>query len=264
MEKMKCVQTYPPLYKRLYGVWCRHYAVYTKNLYSNAFPPFMEPLIFLAAVGLGIGKFISGTVEGLQYIEFLATGLLMTSAMYTSAFECSYGTFIRLEFDKVYDGMLAAPITAENLIVGEIIWAGTKGLFFSFAVLVVMASFGVISSPYSAFTPIVGFATGIMFAVLSLLVTSHVKNINHFNFYFTGFLSPMFFFSGVIFSIGDLPRYLRVVSELLPLTHTVRIVRSCCSENVSPIIIWDFAYVAIFTVIVGWLAIRRLRKRLVN
>lgn len=224
----------------------------------------MEPLIFLVAVGLGIGKFISGTVEGLQYIEFLATGLLMTSAMYTSAFECSYGTFIRLEFDKVYDGMLAAPITAENLIIGEIIWAGTKGLFFSFAVLVVMAAFGVITSPYSIFTPVFGFATGIMFAVLSLLVTSHVKNINHFNFYFTGLLSPMFFFSGVIFSIGDLPQSLRAVSEALPLTHTVRIVRACCAGQMSTIIIWDFAYVAIFTVIVGWFAIRRLRKRLVN
>ena len=261
---MKKTQTYPPLYKRLYGVWCRHYAVYTKNLYSNAFPPFMEPLIFLAALGLGIGKFITGTVEGLQYLEFLATGLLMTSAMYTSAFECSYGTFIRLEFDKVYDGMLAAPITAENLIIGEIIWAGTKGLFFSFAVLVVMAAFGVITSPYSIFTPVFGFATGIMFAVLSLLVTSHVKNINHFNFYFTGLLSPMFFFSGVIFSIGDLPQSLRAVSEALPLTHTVRIVRACCAGQMSSIIIWDFAYVAIFTVVVGWLAMHRLRKRLVN
>ena len=160
--------------------------------------------------------------------------------------------------------MLAAPITAENLIVGEIVWAGTKGLFFSFAVLLVMAAFGVITSPYSAFTPIIGFATGIMFAVLSLLVTSYVKNINHFNFYFTGFLSPMFFFSGVIFSIGDLPRYLRVVSELLPLTHTVRIVRVCCAEHISLIIIWDFAYVAIFTAVVGWFAIHRLRRRLVN
>ncbi len=256
--------TYPPLYKRIYGVWCRHFAVYTKNVYSNAFPPFMEPLIFLAAVGLGIGKFISGTVEGLQYLEFLATGLLMTSAMYTSAFECSYGTFIRLEFDKVYDGMLAAPITAENLMIGEIFWAGTKGLFFSFAVLAVMVAFGVITSPYSAFTPLIGFATGIMFAVLSLLVTSYVKSINHFNFYFTGFLSPMFFFSGVIFSIGDLPRCLRVVAELLPLTHTVRIVRALCSERISSVIVWDFTYVVFFTFIVGWFAIHRLRKRLVN
>jgi lipooligosaccharide transport system permease protein len=258
------IKTYPPLHKRLFGVWCRHYAVYTRNLYSNSFPPFMEPLIFLAAVGIGIGKFISGTVEGLQYLEFLATGLLMTSAMYTSAFECSYGTFIRLEFDKVYDGMLAAPITAENLIIGEILWAGTKGLFFSFAVLAVMAAFGVITSPYSVITPVFGFATGIMFAVLSLLVTSYVKNINHFNFYFTGVLSPMFFFSGVIFSIGDLPQCLRIVSEVLPLTHTVRLVRVCCAGGMSSIIIWDFAYVAIFTVVVGWFAVHRLRKRLVN
>ena len=69
-------------------------------------------------------------MEGLTYIEFLGTGLLMTSAMFTASFECTFGTFIRMEFDKVYDGMLAAPITANNLIIGEIIWAGTKGVFF--------------------------------------------------------------------------------------------------------------------------------------
>ncbi|MFZ2658390.1 MAG: ABC transporter permease [Victivallales bacterium] len=256
--------TYPSLHKRLFGVWYRHYAVYSKNLYSNAFPPFMEPLIFLAAIGIGIGKFINGQVEGLSYMEFLATGLLMTSAMYTSAFECSYGTFIRLEFDKVYDGMLAAPITADNLIVGEILWAGSKGFFFSFAVLVVMAAFGVITSPFAVFTPLVGFATGIIFAVLSLLITSYIKTINHFNFYFTGLLSPMFFFSGVVFSVDELPVYLRPVAEALPLTHPVRIVRLICTERMSAIIIWDLAYIALFTVIVGCLATSRLRKRLVN
>ena len=256
---------YPKLHKRLYSVWYRHFKVYSKNLYSNAFPPFMEPLIFLAAIGLGLGKLISGTVEGFGYLEFLGIGLLMTSAMYTSAFECSYGTFIRLEFDKVYDGMLAAPVTARNLICGEILWAGSKGFFFTSAVLIVMSSFGVIRSPYAIFAPLAGFATGIMFAVLSLLVTSYIKTINHFNFYFTGFLSPMFFFSGVIFPTGDLPACLHPVTEIMPLTHTVRIVRVLCSQNIlRPILIWDLAYVLVFSIIIGYLAVARLQKRLLK
>ena len=86
-------------------------------------------------------------MEGLTYIEFLGTGLLMTSAMFTASFECTFGTFIRIEFEKVYDGMLAAPLTANNLIIGEMIWAGTKGFFFSFAVLCVLTCFGIISLP---------------------------------------------------------------------------------------------------------------------
>jgi lipooligosaccharide transport system permease protein len=100
--------------------------VYTKNLVSNGLPPFLEPLLFLMGVGLGLGKYIDQKWDGLPYIDFLGTGLLVTAAMFTAAYECTFGTFIRLEFEKVYDGMLAAPITVNNLIVGEILWAAPR------------------------------------------------------------------------------------------------------------------------------------------
>ena len=128
---------YPAFHRRIMSVWYRHMLVYTRNLFSNGLPPFLEPLIFLAGVGLGLGKYIV-SMEGMPYIQFLASGLLVTSSMYTAAFECTYGTFIRLEFDKVYDGMLGAPITADDLIIGEILWAGSKGFFFSLAVLIIV------------------------------------------------------------------------------------------------------------------------------
>ena len=135
-------------------------------------------------------------MDGLSYIDFLGTGLLVTAAMFTAAYECTFGTFIRLEFEKVYDGMLAAPITVNDLIIGEIIWAGTKGLFFTFAVLCILTLFGIIHLPEGLLAPLVGFLTGLMFGTLSLWITSFVKTINHFNFYLTGIISPMFFFSG--------------------------------------------------------------------
>jgi lipooligosaccharide transport system permease protein len=255
---------YPPLRRRLYSVWYRHMRVYTRNLLSNGFPPFVEPFIFLVGIGLGLGNYITQPIGGVKYIEFLGTGLLVTTAMFTSAFECSFGTFIRLEFEKVYDGMLAAPITVNNLIVGEMIWAGTKGLFFSFAVLCILSAFQIVSLPYSLLAPLVGFLTGVMFAALSLLVTSFVKTINHFNFYFTGFISPIFFFSGVVFPIKNLPGPVRPLAELVPLTHSVRLARSVCTNNYTPALLLDLLYVAVFIVVVGYFAIHRLRKRLVN
>ena len=256
--------TYPPLRHRLFSVWYRHMRVYTKHIFSNGLPPFLEPLIFLTAVGLGLGRYISQPMEGLAYAEFLGTGLLVTTAMFTSAFECSFGTFIRLEFQKVYDGMLAAPITVNNLIIGEIIWAATKGLFFSFAVLCILTIFGIVSLPYSLLGPLVGFVTAIMFATLSLLITSFVKTINHFNFYFTGFISPMFFFSGVVFPISNLPAFIRPIAEIIPLTHSVRIARAVCTNNYKPILLLDLLYIVVFIIVVGYFAIRRLKKRLVN
>lgn len=255
---------YPPLYRRLYSVWYRHMRVYTKNLLSNGFPPFIEPLIFLAAVGLGLGKYITEPIGGVKYVEFLSMGLLVTTAMFTAAFECTFGTFIRMEFEKVYDGMLAAPMTANNLIVGEMIWAGSKGLFFSFAVLSVLSAFRIVVLPYSLLAPLVGFITAVMFAAMSLLITSFVKTINHFNFYFTGFISPMFFFSGVVFPISSLPGFVRPLAEIVPLTHSVRLVRAICTNNYRPILLLDLLYIAVFILVVGFFAIVRLKKRLVN
>jgi lipooligosaccharide transport system permease protein len=238
--------------------------VYTSHIFSNGTPPFLEPLLFLAGIGLGLGKYITQPMEGMKYIEFLGTGLLVTTAMFTSAFECSFGTFIRLEFEKVYDGMLSAPITANNLIVGEMFWAGTKGLFFSFAVMCILLLFGIVHLPYCLLAPLIGFITGFMFATLSLFITSFVKTINHFNFYMTGFLSPMFFFSGVVFPISNLPKFVRPIAEILPLTHSARLVRAVCTSRYDPHLLLDLLYIAAFIILFGTFAVKRLRRRLIN
>ncbi len=254
---------YPPLHKRLFGVWWRHVRVYGQHLPSNGFPPFIEPLIFLAGVGLGLGKFIAEPMGGRPYVEFLGIGLLITASMWTASFECTFGTFIRLEFQKIYDGMLAAPMTAEDLIIGEMLWAGTKGLFFSFAVLCVLSVFGLVPLPAGLAAPAIGFVNGLMFAAISLFVTSFVKTINHFNFYMTGFLSPMFFFSGVVFPVKSLPTALRPIAEILPLTHPVRLMRGICDGHFEMIYLMDVLYIVVFIVVVGALAVRRLKKRLI-
>lgn len=254
---------YPSLLQRIISVWYRHIKVYNSDFLSNAFPPFFEPLILLAGLGIGLGGFIP-EMGGVGYVLFLASGLLVTSAMYTSAFECTYGTFIRLEFDKVYDGMLGAPISPNNLIMGEILFAGTKGFFFSFAVLVVTWAAGIINYPLSILATLVGFLTGIMFGTLSMFITSFVKNINHFNFYFTGLLSPMFFFSGVVFPVENLPEVLRYFAEAIPLTHVVRLSRAFCVQGgLSGYLIFDLLYCVLFILLTGWLAIRGLKKRMI-
>jgi lipooligosaccharide transport system permease protein len=223
----------------------------------------MEPLIFLAGVGIGLGKFI-GTMENLPYLEFLATALLVTSAMFTSAFECSYETFIRLEFDKVYDGMLSAPLTVNNVLLGEILWAGTKGFFFSFAVLLIMSIFGILPFPNALLTPFIGFLTGVMFGAISLWITSFVKTINHFSFYFTGILSPMFFFSGVIFPISHLPKVIQPLAWIFPLSHPVALSRHVCKGEYDFVLLLHLLYIIGMTVVAGFLGFRGLRKRMIR
>jgi lipooligosaccharide transport system permease protein len=252
----------PPLAWRLFSVWYRHMRVYTRNLISNGLPPFLEPLIFLVGIGLGLGRYIA-QMDGLPYLAFMATALPVTSAMFTSAYECTFGTFVRLEFQKTYDGMVAAPVTVRDLFTGEILWAASKGLFFSACVVLVIALFGALPMPIGLVAIPVGFLTGAMFGALSLLVTGFVRNINHFNFYFTGLLSPMFFFAGTVFPLDSLPRWLRPFAELMPLTHPVRLTRSLVTGRWSEVLLADFAYLIVITLLAGWLAMRRLRGRIV-
>ncbi|MCF8091599.1 MAG: ABC transporter permease [Desulfotignum sp.] len=253
----------PTLYQRIFSVWLRHVRVYTRHLISNGFPPFVEPLIFLAGIGLGLGSYV-GLIDGKTYIMFLASGIIVPPAMFTATFECTFGTFIRLEFDKVYDGMISASLTVKDMFIGEILFAGTKGFFFSCAVLTVIAGFGLVESGMAVFTPFIGFITGLMFAALALFVTSFVKNINHFNFFFTGVVTPMFFFSGIVFPLDNLPEFARWIAALFPLMHAVRLVRAFCFNSFDPGLFFNLAYMIIFIALFGSMAIKRLKKRIVN
>jgi len=255
--------TAPPFARRILAVWYRHVRVYSRYLISNALPPFLEPLIFLVGIGLGLGQYVD-SMEGFAYLDYLAAGLLMTAAMFTASFEATYGTYIRLEFDHVYDGMLASPITAKDLMMGELLWTGTKGFVFTVSVLAIVTVFGVIPLGLSLLTPFVGFLAGVMFGALGLFITSLVKSINHFNFFFTGLLSPMFFFSGVVFPVENLPKAVRPISEVLPLTHVVRITRDLALGADNSLLWLDLLYTVVFIVVVGWIGILRLEKKLID
>lgn len=253
----------PAWHQRLLSVWYRHYRVYTSNFYSNAFPPFMEPLIYLAGLGIGMGSAMN--TGHIKYTLFLGSGLIVTSAMFTAVMECTYGTFIRMEYDRVYEGMLGASLSPADLIAGEIFFVGTKGLFFSFAVMTVIWLAGIFTYPLSIFAIFVGFLTGIMFGALGMYITSLTRNINHFNFFFTGLISPMFFFSGVVFPLDNLPASLRFFAEVIPLTHVVRLARAFCVPGMMyPGLLWDLIYSILFIWVFGVLASKGMKKRLID
>jgi lipooligosaccharide transport system permease protein len=252
----------PPFRSRIGSVWYRHMRVYTKNLFSNALPPFIEPLIFLAGIGLGLGAYVT-KMDGMPYVRFLASGLLMTAPMFTASFEMTYGTYIRLNFDKIYDGMLGAPLTAFDLMLGEVLWCATKGAFFTASVLIVCLLSGALQPDWILLSPLVGFMTGFMFAVISLFITTLVDNLNNFNFYFSGLLSPMFFFAGVVFPLSNLPSFLKPIAEIMPLTHPVRLVRGIAT-GLSWIHLWDVVFMVAVSAIMGALAIKRIEKKLID
>lgn len=255
----------PPFYRRVIAVWFRHVRVYSNYFLANATPAVFEPIFFLLAVGYGVGRYIEVEFNGLPYAEFMVPGLLGMTSLYTAAFEASYSTFIRLRFQKTYQGMIATPVTRTDIFLGELLWCATKGLLFSFIVCSVLALCGAVRSPWAVLVPFIGFLSALTFGGLSFIVTSYIKTINHFQYYFTIVLTPLVFFSGLMFPVEKLPYNLEYVAYALPMFHVIETFRLVTTgwTHVSVPWAWACPFVVIaLAILFGALGVRRMVGRL--
>ena len=141
-------------------------------------------LFFILALGFGLGKYIT-EMEGLTFTAFIAPAMMATSSFYTAAFETTYGTFIRMEYQKIYHNILSTPVTFLDIYIGELLWCGTKGFMFSSCVLLVISLFGLVKYPFALFTPLIGFINAVIFGIIGFFVTSFTRNINNYNLFCT-------------------------------------------------------------------------------
>lgn len=126
---------------RTLAVWYRDAKVWTKFYKASILGNMGEPLLYLLAMGWGLGRMV-GTVDGVPYIQFLAPGLVCSTAMYAATFECTFGSFTRMTRQNTYDAILATPVSLEDVVAGEILWGATKGLLSGTAMLLVMSCSG--------------------------------------------------------------------------------------------------------------------------
>ncbi len=249
----------------LFGVWYRHYRVYCKTLLANATPPVLEPLFFFTAVAIGLGSYMQDTdFEGLPYKTYVASGLLVASAMFSAIFETTFGTFVRLVFQKTYDAMLGTHLRINEMFVGEMLFAATKGAVYAAIVLLITMLFGVRPTVWCLLVPVVGFLTAYLFAAIGLVVTSYVKTINNFAFFTTGVITPLFFFSGTFFPIRGHHWALDTVSILTPLTHAIELSRVLFTTDFGLATLGHLATLLAFIVFFHSLGVRLMTRRLLN
>lgn len=251
----------PGTVKRIMAVWNRHRSCYVKQLLANGLPPFMEPLFFILALGSGLGKHIT-ELDGLSFAEFLAPAMMATSSFYTASFETTYAAFLRMDHQHTYHNILASPVRFKELYIAEILWCATKGFFFSSAVLLVIACFGLVSSWLALLCPFAGAVNAAVYASMGLSVTSVTRNINNYNLYFTGILTPMFFFSGTFFPLADLPDILQLPALVIPLTHSVKIMRALCTGRISLMLLVSFLSLFIIALPFILFSYKKLKKRI--
>ena len=247
-----------------FSVWQRNFAMYKRTWQLNLLPNFFEPVFYLMAIGVGVGSYVT-EMAGMSYAEFLAPGLVCVAAMNGASFEVTYNIYVRLHFDKTYDAMLTAPISADDVLLGELLWALTRVMIYGGSFLVIAMLFGLAPLPGALLAIPVIPLTGLLFATLGIAFTLRIPNIDLFSFYFTLFLTPLFLFSDVFFPIGErLSRELQWVAELLPLVHPVRLTRAAFQGEIHPRWLWDVAYVVGLTSLLFLSARRTIRRRLTS
>jgi lipooligosaccharide transport system permease protein len=254
----------PRLSMRWVPVFRRNFLVWRKLAIPSLVGNIAEPLITLVAFGYGLGVLI-GAVNlngtAIPYILFLASGSICTSAMNAASFEALYSAFSRMHVQRTWDGIMNAPVRLDDVVFAEMLWAAFKSLFTSVVILLVMLALGISSSPMLLLAlPLLGLV-GITFSCIALIFNALAKGYDFFTYYFTLFLTPTMFLSGVFFPRDQLPTAMRLVSDWLPLTAAVELIRPLFLGQ-WPAQGWLHLAVLVAYAVVGfWVALALTRKR---
>lgn len=261
----------PELSLRFWPVFLRNLLVWRKLAIPSLVANIAEPLMWLVAFGYGMGALVgqvtvSGGASGagdvrVPYILFLASGSICMSAMQAASFEALYSAFSRMHVQKTWDGIMNAPVSLDDVVLAEMLWAAFKALFTVTAILGVMLALGISHSPKLLLAWPVLLGVGITFSCIALIFNALAKGYDFFSYYFTLFLTPMMFLSGVFFPREQLPGAVRVVSDWLPLTNAVELVRPLFMDQ-WPLNPWRHLLVlGVCSVVSFWIALALTRKR---
>lgn len=241
--------------------WQRNATVGRKTIFTTLGPRFVEAIAYLAIMGLGLGAYLT-QVDGMSYVEFIAPGVAASSVMFGAVIETSYNAFVRIHVRRVFEAAVTTPLSVGDVVVGEYLWAATRGTLYGVIFLGVMAAFGLVASWWALLCPLVFLIGALTFAVLGMTYTSFATSVEHFNIFWTGVLTPMFLFGGIFFPFSNLPDWAQVIGWCLPLSHFVAATRELVRGDVSWLTIGHVGVLVVFTAALFAVPMARLRRSL--
>jgi len=254
----------PVLSLRWWPVFLRNLLVWRKLAIPSLVGNIAEPLMWLVAFGYGMGALVGQVNHGGQqvpYILFLASGSICMSAMNAATFEALYSAFSRMHVQKTWDGIMNAPVDLDDVLLAEMLWAAFKALFTVTAILGVMLGLGISHSPKLLLAWPILLGVGITFSCIALIFNALAKGYDFFTYYFTLFLTPMMFLSGIFFPREQLPGFVRVIADWLPLSVAVDLVRPLFMDRWPDQPLRHVMVLAGFAVVSFWIALALTRKR---
>ncbi len=248
--------------RRAFRVWQRNFTVFTKLYKSSLALNFAEPVLYLWAMGLGLGAYVKD-IHGIPYINFIAPGMIASSAMFAAVYECTYGTFVRMTFQKTFDAILATPINIYDLVAGELMWGAAKSVLYGTIIMIVISALGLVDSAAIIGVLPVLFISGLIFAEISMIFVAIVPGIDSFNYFYTLFMTPMFLFSGIFFPLDNLPPLVTKIAFFTPLYHMVNVCRSFAQGHVATAG-WDMLWLVVVAIVLAPYPFRLMKKRIVK
>jgi len=253
----------PELSLRFVPVWRRNLLVWRKLAIASVLGNIADPLLYMLALGYGIGAFVP-EVGGMKYIAFIGTGMVCQSAMFTSSFEAMYSAFSRMHVQRTWDAITNAPISLDDVVFAEWMWAASKSVMSTTAILAVIMALGFGHSWYALWVVPLGFLVGLAFGAFGLVMTSLAPSYDFFTYFFTLVLTPMLLLSGVFFPVDQMPAALQGVANLLPLKHAIDLSRPLLTGNVPDAIVLHVAVLLAYAGTAYFVALVLTRRRLLR
>ncbi len=254
----------PPLPSmRMLRVVHRNYMVWRKLAWTSIATHAIEPAIALFALGLGIGAMI-GSVDGGSYIVFVASAMAAYSAVNSASFEGLYSAFTRMHVQRTWESILCAPMQLDDVLLAEWLWAGTKALLSSTAVLLMVVIFGYVSPLGALLSLPITLLTGLALGGIALCANAISRGYEFFSYFFTLFVTPMVMLSGLFFPRSVMPEALQLATAWLPMTLAVDILRPLSRLDLSLQLLAPAAGLAAYACGGMWLAAYLTRRRLLT
>ena len=243
------------------------FAQYRRVWRGTAVTSVVTPVVYLLALGVGLGVFVDRSADlpgGISFLEFVAPGLLAATTMQLATFESSWPVLAAIKWDRQYHAMLATPLRTGDIIHGHQTFIAARLLMTSTVYIVVITAFGAVNSPLGILAIPVAVLVGLSFSMPLAAWAAHVENEVSFVAIFRFVILPMFLFSGTFFPIENLPRLLEAIAYLTPLYHGVTLCRQLTLGDVELLAALGHTAYLLGFITVGYVAARyTYRKRLV-
>jgi lipooligosaccharide transport system permease protein len=245
------------------GVLVREVTNFGSFWRSTTFASTVDPTIYLLAFGFGFGSLVS-RVQGLDYVEFVGTGIVATAVLFSSVFPAMFGTFIKYKFQRTYDAILAAPVDTEELVTAEALWMALRAGTYGCVPLLVAMVFGLDPSPGMLAVPFIAFVAGFGWACFGIMIAGLLKSIDNFNYVTSTVITPTFLVAGTFFPLSGLPEWAQIAGNLNPLHHCVELVRHAAFGWEPSADLAHLGALALFAVVTWRLAIWAMTRKLID